>query len=80
MAARPDRVAPVARDAATGALELELLGLEDVPDERAGARLELELRRGEGEVHRARMAHATGPRPRSVAGRGTLPSRAGRAP
>ena len=45
IAAAPDRVAPVARDAAAGALELDLARLEDVPDERAGARLELELGR-----------------------------------
>ena len=41
----PDRVAPVARDAATGAFELDLARLEDVPDEGPGTRLELELGR-----------------------------------
>ena len=48
----PDRVAPIARDAAIGPFELDLARLEDVPDERPGARLELELGRAEGEVHR----------------------------
>ena len=50
---RPDgSVAPVARHAPVGALELELERLEHVADERAGARLELELGRGQGQVHR----------------------------
>ena len=47
-----DRGAPVARDAAVRRLELGLARLEDLADERAGPRLELELRRGQGEVHR----------------------------
>ena len=47
----PDRVAPIARDAAIGPFELDLARLEDVPDEGPGTRLELELGRAEGKVH-----------------------------
>ena len=61
----PDRVAPIARDAAVGAFELDLARLEDVPHERPGARLELELGGAEGEVHRGQGC-PTRPRARAV--------------
>ena len=52
MAAGRIGFAPVARDAAAGALELGLAGLQDVADERSRPRLELELGGRQGEVHR----------------------------
>ena len=88
IAAAPDRVAPVARDAPAGPLELDLERLEDVAHERAGARLELELGRGEGQVHARKDAAPVGDAHAvAAAGRGaaggrarTALSRAGRAP
>ena len=58
MAASRIGVAPAARDAPAGPLELDLARLEHVAHEVARARLELELLRAEGEVHRRRMPQA----------------------
>ena len=49
---------PSRADAPAGALELDLERLEDVAHERAGARLELELRGREGQVHPRSLRHA----------------------
>ena len=76
---RPDRVAPVARDVPAGPLELDLARLEDVAHERAGARLELELGGGEGQVHRAKDAAPGRREAHDVAGRGTTERAAGTA-
>ena len=78
----PDRVAPVARDAAAGPLELDLARLEDVADERAGPRLELELGRRQGQVHRRpRMRHRIAPaRPAASRAAGTPCPSASRRP
>ena len=59
------------REAAAGALELDLDRLEHVAREAARALLELELGRAERQVHAPRMAHAIGPPRPAVAGRGT---------
>ena len=67
----PDRVAPVARDAPAGPLELDLARLEHVAHERPGARLELELGGGEGQVHRAKDAAPGRREAHDVAGRET---------
>ena len=55
---RPDRVPPVARHAPAGTLELDLARLEHVAHERAGARLQLELRGREAQVHPRSLRHA----------------------
>ena len=67
----PDRITPVPRDLPVRALELELLRLQHVLDEPAGARLQLELGRGQGEVHVVSLAYATtrSPAPSRAAGR-----------
>ena len=68
----PDRIAPVARDVPAGPLELDLARLEDVAHERLGARLELELGGGEGQVHRAKDAAPGRREAYDVAGRETV--------
>ena len=74
----PDRVAPVARDAPAGPLELDLAWLEHVPDECAGARLQLELGGSQRQVHPGKDAPPWMRRVRPVAGRETACCRGNR--
>jgi hypothetical protein len=60
------------RERAAVPLELGLMRLEDVGDERAGPVAELELVGGEGQVHAAQCGGHGSKARAGVAGRGTL--------